>query len=260
MRDPLEGLDRDGLIITGASIDRVSDRFRPVIDATIASVLDRAPTASVYLYGSVATGQARAPQSDVDLLTIGLDGVAAEQIGADLTARFRDRCRAVEIAPASETDFLGPSDEAYGGRVFLHHYCVHLQGADLDLATTGFPGDRRAARGFNGDLGRHHARWRELSGSVDPADLGRRIGRKTLLAVAGLVSVHDATWTTDRAHAARRWSERHPGLRSGLDELLAWSDGAAADQSAVDRVIGGVVDAVVEQFADEIGLWPSPTT
>lgn len=258
--DPGEGLDHDGMIRTSASIDRIPDRFRPVLDTTVDAVRADAPTASVYAYGSVTTGQASSPESDVDILTIGLDDLTAAQIGARQSTRFRDLCRAVEIGPASPSDLVGDSDEAYGLRVFLHHYCVHLSGADLDTATTGFPGDRRAARGFNGDIGGHLARWRDAAGRDDPAELGRRIGRKTLLAVAGLVSVHDATWTTDRERAAGRWSDVHPNLRTGLEDLLAWSDGTVpADQVAVDRSINGIVASIVEQFAADIGLWTTST-
>lgn len=256
-----EGIDDDGMIRTGASIDRISDPFRRIIDATITAVHADAPAASIYAYGSATTGQASSPESDVDILTIGLDDELAAQIGAEQSAEFRNLCRSVEIASASPSDFVGDSDEAYGGRVFLHHYCVHVAGEDLDTATKGFPGDRRAARGFNGDIGRHHARWRQEAGTLDPGELGRRVARKTLLAVAGLVSVHDATWTTDRRRAGRRWSEVHPRLRVDLEELVGWADGAVvADERAVARSINGVVSSIVEQFATDVGLWSAATS
>lgn len=259
--DPGEGLDRDGLIRTGVGIDRIPERYRPVLDATVDVVRASAPAASVYAYGSVATGAARSPGSDVDVLTIGLDDVAAAGIAAQLSAQFGGLCRAVEIAAASGSDLVGESDEAYGFRVFLHHYCVHLAGADFDAATTGFPGDRRAARGLNGDIGGHHARWRRADSSTDTAELGRRIARKTLLAVAGLVSIHDATWTTDRQRAARRWSDVHPSLRTGLGELLAWADGSAtASSRTVEQSIDGTVATIVDQFATAIGLWDTSST
>ncbi|MEO1056022.1 MAG: hypothetical protein AAFY28_03830 [Actinomycetota bacterium] len=221
MADPGEGLDDDGLIHTSASIDRISGAFRRVLDSTIDAIRVAAPNASVYAYGSITTGQATSPTSDVDILTIGLSDAAASQIGDTQSARFRDLCRSVEIAAASPEDLVGDSDEAYGGRIFLHHYCVHLVGADLDAATTRFPGDRRGARGFNGDIASHLSQWRGAADTSDPAALGRRIARKTLLAVAGLVSGHDDTGTTDRAPAARRWSEVHPTLQVGLEELVA---------------------------------------
>ena len=259
--DPLEGLDENGVIRTGASIARVSEPFRRILDTTVDAIRREEPAASVYAYGSVTTGQATSPTCDVDILTIGLDAPAAQEIAADMSTTFGVLCRSVEIAAASASEFVGDTDEVYGGRVFLHHYCVHLAGPDLDRATAGFPGDRRAARAFNGDIARHHARWSEDSGAGgDAVELGRRISRKTLLAVAGLVSVHDSTWTTDRRGAACRWSDVHPRLRIGLEELAALADGTErAVPDAVDRAIDGVVALIVEQFAAEVGLWTEST-
>ena len=100
-----------------------------------------------------------------------------------------------------------------------------------------------------------------LDGASDPAGLGRRIARKTLLAVAGSVSVHDHIWTTDRSRAARRWSDVHQTLEAGLDELVAWANGTEdADEAAIERSLNGIVASVVAQFATDIGLWPGALT
>jgi hypothetical protein len=163
----------------------------------------------------------------------------------------------VEIAVATVDDLVGARDEAYGGRVFLHHYCVHLAGPDRDPSTSGYPGDRRAARGFNGDIARWVRTWRGELATADPGELGRRVSRKTLLAVTGLVSVHDGTWTTDREGAARRWQEVHPELAEGLDDLLAWSDGRdAATSGELESRLSTTVQAIVDQFVTSVGLWP----
>jgi uncharacterized protein len=173
--------------------------------------------------------------------------------------RFSDLCRGVEIASAQPSDFLDDTDAAYGGRVFLRHYCVHLAGPDLHSCLPDFPADVRAARGFNGDIAQHAQRWlTELEEGVDPIRLSRRIARKTLLAVAGLVSMHDATWTTDRTASATRWGTIQPDLAGDLRMLLAWADGnAAPDKSAVEGVLYGVVSQIVTLFETMIGLWNS---
>lgn len=101
-------------------------------------------------------------------------------------------------------DFVGESDEAYGNRVFLKHYCVRLAGPDIAAAWPACKADARAARGFNGDIARHAARWREATSNRS----ARRIARKTLLALAGLVSVQEGIWTTDRRTAAEHWARR----------------------------------------------------
>jgi hypothetical protein len=55
--------------------------------------------------------------------------------------------------------------------------------------------------------------------------LGVRVARKTLLAVAGLVSVRDHTWTTGRSRAVQRWSDLGPGLAAQLGRLHSWAKG-----------------------------------
>ena len=66
----------------------------------------------------------RTPQSDVDLLTVGLLSDRAASIGRSLSTEFSALCRGVEIAAAMAEDFQRADDEAYGRRVFLHHVGV----------------------------------------------------------------------------------------------------------------------------------------
>lgn len=136
MRDPLEGLSKSGTIQTGADIRRVAETFRPVHREAVAMTQERETSASVYAYGSVVTGQATPGVSDVDLLTIGLIPSDANQIGTELSARFAEICRGVEIGAAEGCDFVGESDESYGNRVFLRHYCVPLAGPDVTVRST----------------------------------------------------------------------------------------------------------------------------
>ena len=226
MRDPEEGVSASGAIVTGARRDRVPSHFEPVLAA--ASDLTEAgdERVAVYLYGSVATGQARVPTSDVDLLTIDLDPDIAQAVGQELTDRFRGVCRAVEIAAGRASDYRGDIDAAYGNRVFLRHYCVHVSGPSHHDAWPDFPADVRAARGLNGDIAVHAECWRIALDEVgDDATLGKQNARKSLLAVAGLVSVHDNTWTAEGASSARRWAEIEPDLSRDLERLVTWIDG-----------------------------------
>jgi hypothetical protein len=256
--DPDEGMADDGTIRTGAGRDRVQAIFEPVLADAVA--LTGRSGASLYVYGSVANGTARPGASDVDLLSIDLPDAA--NVGHRLSRRYADRCRGVEIAAAAAADLSGDTDAAYGFRVFLRHYCVHLTGPDPASAFPAFPADVRAARGFNGDIGQHLRQWRRELDSPMTADLvGFRAARKSLLAVAGLVSVHDQSWTTSRSRAARRWGEVEPGLAAGLARLESWAGGLGhPERGDVGRALadGGVVSEITGQFAALIGLWPDP--
>lgn len=256
--DPLEGVAAGGVIATGARRNGVSAVFEPVIQDAMAQVGAIQGSHSLYLYGSVATGTARVGKSDVDLMTIGLDPAIALRIGRELSATYSKLCRGVEVGPAQLYDYAGANDEVYGNRVFLRHYCVHLAGQDVRSGLPDFPADAAAARGFNGDIGLWAAKWRtEVIREPYTASLGRRIARKTLVAVAGLVSIHDSTWTTDKVAAARRWGAIRPELEAGLQELVGWSDGgtAAPLRSRVRACLDGIVAEIVDDFRQRIGLW-----
>ncbi len=256
MADPEEGVAADGTIRTGVRRDRVPAAFEPVLADAVAFL--GSSGASLYVYGSVANGTVRPGSSDVDLLSVGLPAPAV--LGQRLSARYADRCRGVEVAAVTAADLAGGTDAAYGDRVFLRHYCVHLAGPDPAASLPAFPADARAARGFNGDIGRLHRRWRQTldSGTVPADALGIRVARKTLLAVAGLVSVHDRTWTTDRRRAAWRWSEIDPGLSVPLSRLLSWAAGERRPAPGeVENALAddGIVSMIVTRFDRLIGLW-----
>jgi uncharacterized protein len=255
--DPDEGVGPDGTIVTGARRDRVPPAFEPVVHAAVAEVGAVDSSVQLYLYGSVATGRARIGESDVDLLSVGLPADAAEEIGRELSHRFRALCRAVEIGAARPEDVVGSRDEAYGLRVFLRHYCVQLAGEPRTDLAPAYPADVRAARGFNGDIAAHARRWREaLDQGDDLSRVGNRLARKTLLAVASLVSVHDGIWTMDRAGAACRWAAIDPASALDMRVLVDWAEGPVpASLQDVERVLDGTVARVVRVFTETIGQW-----
>lgn len=251
MHDPREGVTPTGMVRTGASRAAMVAVYDEVLRAAEHEV---AEGGALYVYGSVATGTAVVPTSDVDLLAVGIASGEAARICAELSARFRTKCREVSVAPATWEELASDSDEAHGLRVFLRHYCVHLAGPDPGSELREYPADIRAARGFNGDIARHARRWRTtLENGGDIPALGTRIARKTLLAVAGIVSMRDATWSTDRRASATRWNDLEPDSRVGA--LVAWLDVPPRNPAAVDRALRGPVTAVVRAFEAEIGLW-----
>ena len=256
--DPLEGVTPDGMIVTGAHTSRIVAEFRPVLDEAVDRLSSFDEGYSLYVYGSVATGTASVGRSDVDLVTVGLDAQSAQKLGETLSEKFRNLCRSVEIGAGQRLSYDGTSDESYGNRVFLRHYCVHLAGPDIRKELHDFPADTAAARGFNGDIGIAADKWRaDLSDSKDLASLVRRISRKTLYAISSLVSIHDRTWTTDRVTASKRWREIMPEVCSEIDTLVLWGNTLtpALSREEVQNMLGGFITKVVDDFNEQIGLW-----
>lgn len=259
MRDPLESLSADGTIVTGVDRYRVPTPFEPLIATAVSHV---GPDVALYVYGSVATGQAIVGVSDVDLIAFGMDPLAATALSRQLSADNQHLTRGAAIGLLTSQD-LDSSDAGYGNRVFLKHYCAWLAGPDPAAELPTYPGDRAAARGFNGDLPRRIASWREecarIADDDDLTHLATGIGRKTLFAVAGLVSVHDGVWTTYRRSAADRWVQIYPDLLPDLDRLLRWGDGRLIPkrQDILDVIDEGITQ-IARQFAEQIGTWREP--
>jgi hypothetical protein len=82
VHDPREGVTPEGTIRTGADRRAIPPAYAEVLAATRDAVAGRG---ALYVYGSVATGTAVVPASDVDLLTIGLPGDEAARVSAELS-------------------------------------------------------------------------------------------------------------------------------------------------------------------------------
>jgi hypothetical protein len=205
-RDPAEGVDADGYIVTGADVANVPAPYRPVVADCVAALTRFAALDGLYLYGSVATGQARPPDSDLDLLALWkstlstVDTVAVREAVEALSARHARVVREVGLARAGVGELAGEADAC-----FLKHYCVPLAGLDRRAELPRFRPSRALADGFNGDLPT------AVRAMVDgPAPAAAKALRRILLAVATIESVSHATWSTDRATGAALLARHHP--------------------------------------------------
>jgi hypothetical protein len=205
-RDPAEGVDADGYLVTGVAVANVPPAYRPVLADCVATLTRFRALDGLYLYGSVATGQARPPDSDLDLLalwTSAVDGAAVAAAVRALSTRHGAVVREVGLAQAPVESL---ADEAE--RCFLRHYCVPLAGRDRRASLPRCRPSRALADGFNGDL--PAALQYIVDRAETPAAAADRALRRVLLAVATIESVSHATWSTDRATGAELLRRHHP--------------------------------------------------
>ncbi|HEY6748276.1 MAG TPA: nucleotidyltransferase domain-containing protein [Mycobacteriales bacterium] len=242
-RDPAEGVDADGYLVTGADVARIPAVYRPVLDDCAATVTaafgDRLD--GLYLYGSVATGQARPPESDIDLLalwtsTMDNDEVAA--VATELSTRHRALAREVALAQATRESMRLEADQA-----FLKHYCVPLTGRDIRPELPRFRPSRALADGFNDDL---PALVHRLRSTVDEAPTPaarlaatRKAARRLLMAAATIESVSHSTWSTDRATGAALLARHHPQWTDVAARALDWSAGRGTADGVEDLLAMG---------------------
>jgi predicted nucleotidyltransferase len=244
-RDPAEGVDADGYLVTGASRANVPAGYEPVladcVDTLVSTFGDHLD--GLYLYGSVATGQARPPDSDLDLLAVWTSTVDTVEILAvvdTLSTRHSAVVREVGLARTMLESLAGEADQC-----FVKHYCVPLAGRDLRSTLPRCRPSRALADGFNDDLASVVHRLRStVDGARTAADRAaatQNAARRLLLAVATIESVSHATWSTDRGTGAALLAQHHPEWTDVARRALDWSAG------------GGNTGGVEDLF--ELGDW-----
>jgi predicted nucleotidyltransferase len=276
MADPDEGLDAGGYITTGVSIAKVREPY----DAVLADVSSRiradlrGEIHGLYLYGSVATGLATPPGSDVDLFAIVTTERAVEQcrrLNEELTARYRSTVRDIGIVASPLEAILAETEAGRADRCFLKHYCVIVAGVDLRPGLPRCRPDRALAREFVGDLAGMIAGFRqrlqEAASSADVEAVAALVGRRLLMAAAVLYSITDRTWTTGRAAGARMLAQHHPDFAEHASRALTWisvPSRAASVAPARPRPSRDEVETVLDELGAlvvrevELHLSPSP--
>jgi uncharacterized protein len=221
-RDPAEGVDAAGYLVTGAGLTNVPPAYRPVIADGVAALPAFPELDGLYLYGSVATGRARPPDSDLDLLALWTSTVDASATVAALSARHAAVVREVGLAEASVDSLAEEAD-----RCFLKHYCVPLAGRDRRADLPRCRPSRQLAIGFAGDL---PALLRSIVDRAPTQEVAaRKVARRLLLGVATIESASHGGWTTDRATGAALLAEHHPQWTDVAARAVQMSAGAPGD-------------------------------
>lgn len=232
MRDPREGVSSDGTIVTGVDGGHIGAPYEAVIEAAVEVMFAHVGDAldGLYLYGSVATGQARPPGSDVDLYAILVRDVqpACRKTAAGLSETYASIVRDVGVAAVLLDDVLAGTLEGRAERCFVRHYCVHLAGRNLQPDLPACEASPALAGGFNGNVGPAVAKSlnRLRSGTLDKQEQRHAIAwsaRKLLMSAATLLSTRAGCWSTDRDRGADLLGRAVPEMAICVRRVHSWT-------------------------------------
>jgi uncharacterized protein len=255
-RSPVDGVDVDGFIVSGADLQLIPRLYVPLLETCVSTLTATVEgPVSIYLYGSVATARASPPASDLDLLVVTQDDTASDDIkacAANLTTRFSGLVHDVGIAHVTLDELFADNLDALGNRCFIKHYCVPVHGDDLRLRLPACRPSATLAWAFNHNIAAAIDRAREqldlTTTGDDVREVCRAAARKVLLAAASLTSVVTSSWTTDRARAAAFIADAYPEWAHDATVGLAWSRTPIDDPTAVRRFLDGFATWVAQQL------------
>jgi len=221
--------------------------FIPLLEALTAELPRQFPALihSIYLYGSVARGEALPGVSDLDITLLLIKPADSEAL-----LRLEAWRQAFQLEPriVSKVDFdIGSVDEAlapehhHSWGFWLKHHCRCLWGEDVSAAFPLFQPDRRIALAVNADLHRVLARYREplLQARTvsDERRLKREAARKLIRATNMLRAEDSAFWPTTLTDYAEQLLARYPAQQADMAYLLAHAVGEANDAAFADRMM-----------------------
>ncbi|HIE4800976.1 TPA: nucleotidyltransferase family protein [Serratia marcescens] len=221
--------------------------FIPLLAALTAELPRQFPALihSIYLYGSVARGEALPGVSDLDITLLLIKPADSEAL---LRLEAWRQAFQLEQRIVSKVDFdIGSVDEAlapehyHSWGFWLKHHCRCLWGEDVSAAFPLFRPDRRIALAVNADVRRVLARYREqlllAEPSSDERRLKREAARKLIRATNMLRAEESAFWPTTLTDYAEQLLARYPEQQAEMTYLLVHALGEANDAAFADRMM-----------------------
>lgn len=194
------GLNNEGFIVNPCKVEYITPDYRKLIDDLLCQLQtclgDKLH--SVYLYGSVARGDARQYQSDLDLsLVFNQELTEQEQHalkGIQRTTQQRyDFVTKIDFDPGIIHQVLLP-EEKYRWHFWLKHCCCCIYGEDLSRQFAWQKPSLAIAYALNSDLDEFlHQRLNRLT-DENSARVGREVAKKLLRSVYGIVAIEDRSW------------------------------------------------------------------
>ncbi|GIN11015.1 hypothetical protein J26TS2_08820 [Shouchella clausii] len=240
------GLDKNGYISSDVSIHKISEVYEPCIQHSVEQISRLFPNQlhSVYIYGSVARGDAIAIKSDLDLLAVfngtlnTSEKMKVKKLSTTLSETYQYLVRDIGIAVADLDHVMDPIN--YYEQAFLKELCVCIYGTDLRDCFGPYKLTAEIAISFNGDIRDVFDRTIDRLQSASTEEfkkLSQNFARKLIRTYYSMVMARSQVWTTkldeqsnvfiqyfqDKKHTVRmlqNWIEEAPTNREYVHKLF----------------------------------------
>ncbi|MED1603561.1 nucleotidyltransferase domain-containing protein [Alkalihalophilus marmarensis] len=254
------GLDSNGFIVSDVSKDRIDGIYVPCIHKSIQNLksLSHQQLHSVYVYGSVARGDAIAKKSDLDLIAMfdtklsSVKLAELKKLAAGLSNNYRSVVRDVGIAVAYYDYTVDPSN--YYENAFLKEICVCVYGEDLGERFGPYKLTSEIAIRFNGDIYealRRTLKRLEDSSNEDFKTFTLGFARKLIRTYYSMVMARSQIWTTRLHEQSEVFIQHFPEKASTIRTLHNWIEEPSTDREAVYELFKNEGEWASKNFINE---------
>lgn len=254
------GLDRDGYIMSDVALDKFNNAYFPSIRESVEKLEKLFPHLchSVYVYGSVARGEAVSVKSDLDLLVIFNGTLSTEELvelkklTKALSQKYHYLVRDVGIAHINYDYVVDPAN--YYEQAFLKVLCVCVHGEDLRERFGHYKLTSEIAISFNGDISEVLARTIsrfEAASKEEFKTLVKNFSRKLIRTYYSMVMVRSQIWSTRLQEQSEVFINYFHHKEPIILTLQRWIEEPPTNQESVIELFQREGKWVTENFESE---------
>jgi uncharacterized protein len=238
----LPSIDPDGYILNPCNVNLISADFKPLLQETIRLLKAHFEDLhSVYLYGSIARGEAIPYRSDLDISVIFENPVteAYTQTLKTLAQQLAQKhvvITKVDFDPGGLTEVLD-KQEFYRWHFWLRHCCCCIWGSDLGLK---FPRQKphpAIAAEFAKDL---QKQLNDTRAALSPENVilkGRSIAKKLIRTAYGRIAPQDNSWHQKIEDCAEAVLRHDPTQQTFIEAALTRVDSQTSSMEQVTELM-----------------------
>lgn len=212
----------------------------------------------MYVYGSVARGDAVAATSDLDLLVILKDVLrpeakaALKTVAQELSRKYHLLVREVGIAVGDYGYVMDP--EKYYEQAFLSELCVCVHGEDLRGQFGPYKLTSDIATSFNGDIRQvldRTVKRLEVASEEEAKSLTQNFARKLIRTCYSMVMERSQIWTTRLHEQAGVFLCYFPDKELTMRTLQKWIENPPTNREIVLKLFKNEGAWVAQNFVRE---------
>ncbi|MCG1021483.1 nucleotidyltransferase domain-containing protein [Sutcliffiella horikoshii] len=254
------GLDEKGFIVRDVGVEKIALVYQKCVQETIETLHLQLPNLlhSVYVYGSVARGDAEKGKSDLDILAIfkrdlhNNENQRVKKLGESLSRKYHSLVREVGIAKTTLDYCMDPNN--YYEQAFLRELCVCVDGEDLRERFGPYKLTEDIAISFNGDIAEVSERYlKKLNGASDDEFNATTQGfaRKLIRTFYSMVLARSQIWSTKLGEQAEIFLQYFPEKKDVVQTLQEWTNNAPQDKLNALAILDKESKWAIDHFTKE---------
>jgi predicted nucleotidyltransferase len=254
------GLDESGFIVRDVGLEKITTDFQKCVQETIETLHLQLPNLlhSVYVYGSVARGDAKKGKSDLDILAIfnrdlhNNEQQRVKQLGESLSQKYHALVRDVGIAKTTLDYCMNANN--YHEQAFLRELCVCVDGEDLRGQFGPYKLTEDIAISFNGDIAEVSERYfKKLKGATDAEFhvTTQGFARKLIRTFYSMVMARSQIWSTKLEEQADIFLQYFPEKKDVVQTFQQWINDAPQDKLKALSILEKESKWAVDHFTKE---------